>query len=1128
MRLTASNPFGVADHLKSQNDNLPSPIVSLHLRPQLFYAVPFEFPVEVPVARLSCRFALVLVAFCILLSDYAAAQQFPESTYQEMRWRMIGPTRGGRTHAACGVAGQPNLFYMGAVNGGVWKSDDFGRTWNPIFDGQPTQSIGAIAVAPSDPNIIYVGSGEGLARPDLSVGDGVYKSTDAGKTWTHLGLRNSQGIPALAVDPHNPNRVFAAALGHPYGASEERGIYLSTDGGQNWQRVLAKDANVGGSDVEIDPSNPDIVYASLWEVRLGPWEDGNQYSGTGGGLFKTTDGGKTWRQLSNGLPKGIIQVDVAIAASQPSRLYASVATNEPSVGIYRSDDAGENWTRITTDARPALRIGGGDLPVLRVDPKNPDVVYSASIVTMRSTDGGKTWTSLRGAPGGDDYQNLWINPNFPNIILLVSDQGALVSANSGQTWSSWYNQPTGQLYHAATTNSFPYLVCSGQQDSGSVCVSSRGNDGEITFRDWHPVGIIEYGYAAPDPLNPDIVYGAGRREVSKFSISTGQFQNVTPVPAADPKVRADRTQPIVFSPVDPHVLYTTTNFLYKTADGGQNWQTISPDLAREHNGVPTSLGDKAAKDPNADKIRGVIYALAPSFKSVNTIWAGTDDGLLWITRDGGTNWKNVTPPELTPWSKVTQLAASHFDDDTAYASVSRFRIDDLHPYIYRTHDGGKSWRLVTGGLPDNAAVDTVREDPVRKGLLFAGTETSVWVSFDDGDHWQSLQLNLPHTSMRDLWIHDDDLIVATHGRSFWILDDISPLRQITESVSKSEAHLFKPATAYRVRRDTNTDTPIPPDEPTAQNPPDGAVADYFLAQPAAAPIMLEILDAQGKLVRKVSSADKPAPSPEELSKELIPQYWIRMPRTLSTAAGMHRWVWDLHYPAPRAARSDFPISAIPGDTPRSPQGPVAVPGQYTVRLTVNGHTLTEPLTVKMDPRVKTTAEVLALEFQKQQLLAEMMTKNMEAVTQARSLREQIQKLTGKTPGAPADNASATAQSKMSGPLSDAVSAFDKKLSGILGTGSFGAQASPSPTLSRAGGSIAGLYGELDRSDAAPTAAQLAAIDLAEKDSAAVLKQWQEFQATDLPALNRQLKSAGVAELKIQAAGRSEEDGGNNE
>jgi photosystem II stability/assembly factor-like uncharacterized protein len=833
------------------------------------------------------------------------------------------------------------------------------------------------------------------------------------------------------------------------------------------------------------------------------------------------------------MPKGIIQVDVAIAASQPSRLYASVATNEPSVGIYRSDDAGENWTRITTDPRPALRIGGGDLPVPRVDPKNPDVVYSASIVTMRSTDGGKTWTSLRGAPGGDDYQNLWINPDFPNIILLVSDQGALVSVNSGQTWSSWYNQPTGQIFHGATSSGFPYLVCGGQQDSGSVCVSSRGNDGEITFREWHPAGIIEYGYAAPDPLNPDIVYGAGRREVSKFSLSTGQFQNVSPIPAADPKYRADRTQPIIFSPVDQHILYYTSNFLFKTTDGGQTWQTISPDLGREHGAIPASLGDKAAKDPNAERIRGVIYALAPSFKNVNTIWAGTDDGLLWVTRDGGGNWKNITPQEITPWSKVTQLAASHFDDETAYASVSRFRIDDLRPYIYRTHDGGKTWRLITSGLPDNAPVNAVREDPVRKGLLFVGTESSVWVSFDDGDRWQSLQLNLPHTSMRDLWIHDDDLIVATHGRSFWVLDDISPLRQVTESVAKSEEYLFKPTIAYRVRRDTNTDTPIPPDEPTAQNPPDGAIIDYFLARPTTAPITLEILDGQGKLVRKFSDADKREPSAEELAKELIPQYWIRKPKRLSTDAGMHRWVWDLHYSAPRAPRSEYPISAVPGDTPRSPQGPMALPGQYTVRLTVRGLMVREPLIVKMDPRVKTSQEGLALEFQKQELLAKMMTQNTEALMQARSLREQLQKVAGKASDASTATGASSFAEKISGPLADAVSAFEKKLGAILGggggPGGFGAPASGSPTLGRSAGAIAALYGEIDRADAAPTAAQLAAIDATEKDFSAVLKLWQQFLATDVPALNRQLKSAGLTELRLEAAlPSSSEDGGNNE
>jgi photosystem II stability/assembly factor-like uncharacterized protein len=1067
------------------------------------------------VNRMKLLAIVVLGLLCVLpMAENSGAQQFPESTYQELRWRMIGPTRGGRTRASAGVPGQPSVFYVGQVNGGVWKTDDAGQTWTPIFDDQPSQAVGAIAVAPSDPNIVYVSSGEGLARPDLAVGDGIYKSTDAGKTWTHLaGLRDSQGIPALAVDPRDANRVFAAALGHPYGPNEERGIYLSTDGGQNWQKVLSKGENVGGSDVEIDASNPDVVYAGMWELRLGPWEDANQYQGTGGGLFKSTDGGKTWKALTNGLPKGVIQVNLTIAPSQTSRLFAAVAgtrgENAPGneVGIYRSDDAGENWQRITTDPRPAGRIGGGDLPMPKVDPKNPDVVYCTSTVTMKSTDGGKTWSSYHGAPGGDDYQNMWINPNDSNTILLVSDQGAQVSLNGGRTWSTWYNQPTAQLYHVATSNSFPYLVCGGQQESGSVCVASRGNDGEITFRDWHPVGVIEYGYAAPDPLNPDIIYGAGRREVTKYSLKTGQVQNVAPLPVADPKYRADRTQPILFSPIDPHVLYYATNFVFKTLDGGNTWKEISKDLAREHSGVPASVGSTASKDPNADKQRGVVYALAPSFKSLNTLWAGTDDGLIWTTRDGGANWKNVTPPELTPWSKVTQIVASNFDDETAYASVSRFRIDDQHPYIYRTHDGGKTWKLTTGGLPDSP-VDTVREDSVRKGLLFAGTETSVWVSFDDGDHWQSLELNLPHSSMRDLWLHDDDLIVATHGRSFWVLDDITPLRQISETMEKSGAFLFKPGAAYRVMRDTNTDTPIPPDEPTAKNPPDGAIIDYFLGQAPEGPVKIEILDAQSKVVRRYASTDKPDLTEEDLAKQLIPPYWVRMPKTLSTTAGMHRWVWDLHYTRPVSTRYDYPIAAIPGDTPRVPQGPSALPGQYTVRLTVHGKSYTAPLTVKMDPRVKTPRERLAAMFEMQAKLASIMTHSTEDLGEARSAHEQLQKVAGQA----------------SGGVADAISAFDKKVGAILGGGGgFFAPPSPKPTLSRANGEASTLYAEIGRADAAPTPAQSSAVAETEKTFGAVSAQWKQMKTVELPALNRQLHDAGLAEIKLESKTVEEDD-----
>lgn len=1018
---------------------------------------------------------------------------------------MIGPFRGGRTRAAAGVPSQPNVFYMGQVNGGVWKTEDNGRTWNPIFEDQPTQSIGALAVAPSNPNIIYVGSGEGLHRPDLSVGNGIYKSTDAGRTWAHLGLEDGFQIPAVAVDPRDPNRVFAAVLGHPYGPNKQRGLFLSTDGGANWKNIIYKDENTGASDVEIDPSNPDVIYASMWEVREGPWEDGNKVDGTGGGLFKSTDGGNTWRQLKNGLPNDLSQIYVAIAPSDSKRLYATVATSSGGLGVYRSDDDGENWSKATDDPRPSGRIGGGDLSVPRVDSKNPDVVYCASTVTMKSTDGGKTWFGFRGAPGGDDYQNLWINPNDPNIILLVSDQGALVTVNGGASWSSWYNQPTAQIYHVSTTPTFPYRVCGGQQESGSVCISSRGNDGVITFREWHPVGVIEYGYVAPDPLDPDIIYGGGRNEVSKFHWSTGQVQNITPIPVRNAKYRTDRTEPTMFSPVDPHTLYYAANVLFKTTDGGNSWQTISGDLTRENPGVPESAGKLAPKD--ADKKRGVIYALAPSSNNINTLWAGTDDGLIWLTRDGGREWKQITPPELTAWSKVTQISASHFDDDTAYASVSRFRINDEHPYIYRTHDRGKSWKLIIAGLPEIGPVDTVREDPERKGLLFAGTENAVWVSFDDGDHWQSLQLNLPHTSMRDLWIQENDLIVATHGRGFWILDDISPLRELA-TFSNSQAHLFIPAPTYRMQRDTNTDTPLPPDEPMAENPPDGAIIDYYLPNAASAPVTLEIYS-QGKLVRKYSSEDKPEVAQAELKKQLIPLYWIKPFRALSADQGMHRWIWDLHYPAPKATRHEYPIAAVPGNTPRYPLGPTALPGAYTARFTVNGKTYTAAFTVKMDPRVHISEPALQKKFEQEMQLSSLLTETSRAVLQASSLREPVEKLLQQAQG--------TAR--------DSVEAFQKKLTGLLGTpAGFLAPPSSEITLTGVNGQIATVYGQIWQVDAEPTVAQMQAAATLDHDSGDVLRRWNELKTSDLSALNRNLQAAKLPELKVETDPRSDETG----
>jgi photosystem II stability/assembly factor-like uncharacterized protein len=892
-------------------------------------------------------------------------------------------------------------------------------------------------------------------------------------------------------------------LGHPYGPSPERGLYRSADGGQTWQRLIAKDENTGSSDVQIDPSNPDVVYASMWEVREGPWEDNNEFNGAGGGLFKSIDGGITWHQLSNGLPKDLAQIYVAIAPSNPRRIYATLATAGGKLNVYRSDDAGDSWSQITNDPRPSGRIGGGDLPIPRVDPKDPDLIYVASTVTMRSSDGGKSWSSFHGAPGGDDYQNLWINPNNRDIILLVSDQGAIITVNRGESWSTWYNQPTAQLYHAIADNSFPYRVCAGQQESGSVCIASRGNNGAITFRDWHPVGVIEYGYVAPDPLNPDLVYGGGRTEVSKFHRPTGEVQNVTPIPLRSAKYRANRTEPLMFSPVDPHVLYYATNVLFKTTDGGTSWQEISKDLTRENPGAPPSVGSLVNK--GAEKQRGVIYSLAPSYKSVETLWAGTDDGMLWITRDGGSNWTDITPKELTAWSKVTQIAASRFDEQTAYVSVSRFRINDTHPYIYRTRDGGKTWKPIIAGLPEFGPVDTVREDPVRKGLLYAGTENSVWVSFDDGDHWQPLQLNLPHTSMRDLWIKDNDLIVATHGRGFWILDNIAPLREIANGVEHS-AHLYTPAAVYRLQRDTNTDTPLPPEEPAAANPPDGAILDYFLPAAAKA-VTIEILDGKGQLIRRFSNTDKPDRTEQELKEQLIPLYWTRPQRQLSTAAGMHRWIWDLHYTAPEAMRHEYPIAAIPHDTPRYPLGPNALPGNYTVRLTVDGKTSDAALVVKMDPRVKASSAELQKKFQTESHLASIVNESTKALQQAGSIRAQLDKL----------------NSQGNTRLKSSVEDFQKKLSALMGApAGFFAPPSQEVTLSRLNGEASNLYQHVWQADAEPTSAQIAAESTIDHDRADVMKRWNEFKSTELPAINAALREAKIPEINLQAQIRQHE------
>jgi photosystem II stability/assembly factor-like uncharacterized protein len=1047
---------------------------------------------------MSVRRLLLAVAACASLVPAAGAESFRPALYEGLRWRMIGPFRGGRTVAATGVPGQPDVFYIGASNGGAWKSTDYGLVWKPIFDDQPTGSIGALAVAPSDPKVLYVGSGEGLQRPDLSTGDGVYKSTDAGKTWRHLGLRDGQQIPAILVDPRDPDRLFVAVLGRPYGPNPERGVFRSTDGGKTFERVLYKDENTGAVALAFDPANARTVYAVLWAARQGPWENG-AWQGPRSGLFRSADGGSTWRALTKGLPTaadGLGRIGLAVAPSDPKRLYALVdAPGEG--GVYRSEDAGESWRRVHSARRVWGR--GSDFAEVRVDPRDKDVVYVANTSVYRSADGGETFTAIKGAPGGDDYHTVWINPDNPRIILLAGDQGATISVNGGQTWSSWYNQPTAQFYHVTTDNQFPYWVYGGQQESGSAGVCSRGNDGQITFRDWHPVGTEEYGYVAPDPLNPDVIYGG---KVTRYDRVTGQVQDVGPEALRSSKYRTLRTAPLVFSPVDPRALYFGANVLFKTRDGGRHWEVISPDLSREKPEVPECVG-VYREQVGALPRRGVIYAVAPSYKDANVIWAGTDDGLIHLTRDGGKSWKDVTPPGLTSWSKVSVIDAGRFDAETAYVAVNRIRCADQRPHVFRTHDGGKTWKEVVQGLPDDP-VNAVREDPVRRGLLFAGTERAVHVSFDDGESWQPLRLNMPATSVRDLVVQRDDVVVATHGRSFWILDDISPLRQLNADVSAAPAHLYKPQAAYRYRRNTSTDTPLPPEEPAGKNPPDGAILYYHLKAKPSGPVTLEIFGEGNRLVRRYSSADRPRRVTEgELD---VPLYWVRPPQVLSAEAGAHRFVWDLHYTPIEGepGRRGYPISAIYRDTPPSPTAPLAHPGTYTVRLTVDGRRFEQPLTLKMDPRVKTPPEGL-----EQQIALSMQC--YEGVRQARGIAARVQQLRGEL--------RARGEQAKEAALKDATAALDRKLAALPGTEAGGrggrGGVSGEPTFGRVQAEMGQLLTLLQRADATPTSQVVAACGEARKTLAGLVERWGELSGKELKALNEKLREAGMPPIILE-------------
>jgi photosystem II stability/assembly factor-like uncharacterized protein len=939
---------------------------------------------------------LAFLGFAIFAQQTSPGGQYPNSLLSGLRWRDVGPMRGGRTAGVAGHADHPDTFYFGSVGGGVWKTENSGRTWFPISDeGIPIGSVGAIAVAPSNPNVVYVGTGETDIRSQHSYGIGMYKSADAGKTWNHIGLEGTRQIGRIVVDPSNANRVYVAALGHVYASNPDRGVYRSLDGGTTWKKVLFKTNDIGAVDLAVNPRNPRVLYAALWATRRPPWSVYAPTNLPGGGLYKSTDGGDTWKQLAGGLPTDqfVGRIGVAVSPSNPNRVWAVVddsGTGVPSGGrraggptgpggIYLSGDAGATWKLVNAETR--LWGRGWFFGGINVDPANPDRAYVMNTATYMTTDAGKTFAPVKGAPGGDDYRQMWINPKDGNRMVLSSDQGTLVSVDGSKTWSTWYNQPTAQLYTIAADNRFPYWLYGAQQDSGGVGVSTWSRMGTLSFRNWEPTCEAgESNTVVPDPKDGNILYGSGNGRCDQaLNVPVPLGGQLPPSDPNNPNCKT-WTLPQVFSQAD-EALYYSNQFVMRTRDRGRTWEKISPDLSRLHPEVPATLDPTTAKDidqPMTDRF-GVVYSIAPSPLQATTVWAGTDDGLIHVTRDDGKTWTNVTPPAMTAWSKVSKIDAGHFDAETAYASVDRHRVADDKPYIYRTHDGGKTWQNVVTGVPEGAFVNCVREDTQTKGLLYAATELRMYVSFNDGAQWQPLQLNMPVTSVRDIVVHADDVAVATHGRGFWVLDQMPALRQIaaqgTQIVS-SNAYLFKPGETYAIRQGSQNGTPLPKEEPQMENPPSGVLAYYWLKSAPAKPLTLELVDSGGA-VRACAASDTPVrpPDTETLNVQAV---WQQPTQPPSAAAGMHRY--SLGPPAGRGGGGGFGRGVAPPPAPDACTPAGAAPdaaaagrggrggrggggggggrggaavlpaGPYIVRLTVDGQTYTQPALIKPDPR----------------------------------------------------------------------------------------------------------------------------------------------------------------------------------
>jgi photosystem II stability/assembly factor-like uncharacterized protein len=1049
-------------------------------------------------ARLA-KHATIIACFGALATSIAHGQQVPEQLLSEMKWRMIGPFRAGKVNAVAGVPGNAGVYYFGADGGGVWKTTDGGTVWKPIFDKEAAAPIGALALAPSNPNIIYAGTGVNGIYSDIGSGNGIYKSTDAGETWQHSGLEDTRHIARILIDPRNPELVLVAAIGHAFGPNEERGVFRSTDGGRTWKKVLFKDKVTGAVDLCFEPGNPRVVYATMWQGIRKPGQKGTAY-GPGSGLYKSSDEGLTWVPITgHGLPEADWgRSGVAVApGTRGQRVYLIVEAKEKNGGLYRSDDGGASWKKITEDQRI---IGFWYMSEIFVDPKNPDVVYVPSQNLYRSNDGGHNFTAIKGAPGGDDYHTIWIDPTNSQRIMLGVDQGATISLNGGESWSTWYNQPTGQFYRVATDHRFPYWVYGPQQDSGTAGTASRGNNGQITERDWFPVGPGESGYTIPDPLDADVVYNAGPAgSVVRMSKTTGQVRDISPAPVSfGSKYRFNWTIPLLFSPQDPHLLYLGTQFLLKTADAGTSWQAVSPDLTRTR-----------ADEKNPKQMLGTILTIAPSEIKEGLIWVGTDDGNIQLTKDGGGTWQNVTPSGVSEWSTVSLMEASHFDAGTAYAAVNRNGLDDLRPHIFRTRDFGKSWQETVNGIRDGDLVRTVREDPARKGLLYAGTQQGVYVSFDSGDHWQSLRLNMPRVAIHDLAIEQDDLVAATYGRSFWILDDVTPLRQMDGRAASSGAHLFAPRTAMRVRRDENQNTPPPPEIPAGKNPPDGAILNYVLPANSSGDIRLEIYDEDEKLVRSFSSV----PAPKEAEETpFVAEYWIGHPQALSKAAGMHRFVWNLRYPDPRAMHPqspyNYPIAAIVGSTPLPPEGPLVLPGKYELRLKAGAQVLRQPLVVKMDPRVAAARNELQSSLELQLKISALLEKNFDGYQQAKELRARLAELMKR----PKED-----------PIAVAATALDAKVAALEGEATPILETPKTASFMAVNDTLTALMALVDGADFAPSEESFAAYRRICKGSNEALAAWQELKNKDVAALNTLLGKSnltalpGVPDLSAEAA-----------